>query len=45
VADALATLRDLNEENGALLRARLAALGGPGAGEVAAAALARIERR
>ncbi len=29
VADALADLRDLNEENGTLLRARLAALGGP----------------
>jgi hypothetical protein len=29
VADALAELRDLNEENGTLLRARLAELGGP----------------
>jgi flagellar biosynthesis/type III secretory pathway chaperone len=29
VADALADLRDLNEENGTLLRARLAELGGP----------------
>ncbi len=29
VADALAELRDLNEENGTLLRARLVELGGP----------------
>lgn len=29
VAEALAELRELNEENGALLRARLAELGGP----------------
>jgi hypothetical protein len=35
VADALADLRDLTEENGTLLRARLAELGGP--------ALARLE--
>lgn len=31
VAEALADLRDLNEENGALLRARLAELDGPAA--------------
>jgi flagellar biosynthesis/type III secretory pathway chaperone len=38
VADALAELRDLNEENDTLLRARLAELGGP-----APAGLARLE--
>lgn len=38
VADTLAELRDLNEENDTLLRARLAELGGP-----APAGLARLE--
>jgi flagellar biosynthesis/type III secretory pathway chaperone len=38
VAEALAELRDLNEENDTLLRARLAELGGP-----APAGLARLE--
>jgi flagellar biosynthesis/type III secretory pathway chaperone len=38
VADALAELRDLNEENGTLLRAHLGELGGP-----ALAALAKLE--
>jgi flagellar biosynthesis/type III secretory pathway chaperone len=41
VADALAELHDLNEENGALLRARLAKAGGPSA---LWADLARLER-
>ena len=41
VAEALATLRDLNEENGMLLRARLAEAGAPGG---PLADLARLER-
>jgi flagellar biosynthesis/type III secretory pathway chaperone len=41
VAEALATLRDLNEENGMLLRARLAEAGAPGGPP---ADLARLER-
>jgi flagellar biosynthesis/type III secretory pathway chaperone len=41
VAEALASLRDLNEENGTLLRARLAEVGDPGP---LLAELARLER-
>jgi flagellar biosynthesis/type III secretory pathway chaperone len=41
VAEALAELRDLNEENGTLLRARLAEVGDPGP---LAAELDRLER-
>jgi flagellar biosynthesis/type III secretory pathway chaperone len=41
VAEALGSLRDLNEENGTLLRARLAEVGDPGS---PLADLARLER-